>query len=108
MNLAETFEIVRPSIVALGSIMAVTNQGQTPIFPTIFGTGFIVDSRGIVLTNRHVAEALQNLQPHPQTGASPAFALLSSNIQASEGMHGVRLFGHDSEFMMGMISVMKE
>lgn len=44
------------------------------------------------MTNRHVAEVLQNLQPHPQTGKSPAFALLSSNIEASEGMHGVRLF----------------
>ena|SRR2546423_2201242 len=92
MSLAETFEITRPSIVALGSKMAVTKQGQAPLFPTIYGTGFIVDNRGIVLTNRHVAEVLQNLPPHPRTGKPSAFALLYSNIEASEGVHGVRVF----------------
>lgn len=86
MNLAETFEIVRPGIVALGSRMSVIQQGQCPpIFPTILGTGFVVDERGIIVTNRHVATALQQLPPRPDNGQSPAFALVSGRVERGEG-----------------------
>ena len=89
MCLTETFESVRPSIVALGTRAAITRQGQTPVFPTILGTGFFVDDRGIVLTNRHVAEALQRVPRHPRTGASSAFAIVYGQVEASNDEHGL-------------------
>ena len=92
MSLIETFEIVLPSIVALGTRAAITQHGQAPPFPTILGTGFVVDDRGIVLTNRHVAEALHRLPLHPRTGVSSACAIMYSKVEASEGMHGLRMF----------------
>jgi len=76
MTLPETFEVIRPSIVALGSGLAQTTSGELPAFPRIVGTGIIVDSRGVVVTNRHVVEELRQLPPNPKTGAPSDFALL--------------------------------
>ncbi|MEK6321016.1 MAG: trypsin-like peptidase domain-containing protein [Acidobacteriota bacterium] len=78
MSLAENFEVVRPSIVALGSRISISKPGKTPPFPFLLGTGFVVDPRGIVVTNRHVADDLMQLPVHPKTGAHTAFAMLSS------------------------------
>jgi S1-C subfamily serine protease len=61
MSLVDTFEIVRPSIIAFGSKLVRSRDTKPPAFPEIIGTGFVVDARGIVMTNRHVAEALQTL-----------------------------------------------
>jgi len=80
-TLADTFDIVRPSIIAFASRHVPTVPGQKPLFPEIIGTGFIVDSRGIAVTNRHVAEALQKLPPHPTTGASSAMAIISPGAE---------------------------
>src|SRR5262245_46763039 len=79
MSLVETFETVRPSVVALGSRLAQTRQGETPGFPTILGTGFVVDARGIVMTNRHVANALQHLP------AKCAMAVVFPRVETGEG-----------------------
>lgn len=72
MQLEETYEIISPSIVALGSKIS---RGDLPMFPDIFGTGFVVDSRGIVATNRHIAEPLQSLPIHSETRMPVAFAM---------------------------------
>jgi S1-C subfamily serine protease len=88
MELYETFEAVRPSIVALGS--KVDLIGGCP-FPTIIGTGFVVDERGIVLTNRHVADALQGLQRDPDTGEETAVGFIFSEVCAENGEHVLRL-----------------
>ena len=88
MELPETFEIIRPSIVALGSKLDLI--GGYP-FPTIVGTGFVVDERGIILTNRHVAEALQGLPRHPETGAETAVAFVFSEVIAENGEHALRV-----------------
>jgi hypothetical protein len=66
-----------------------------PVFPEILGTGFVVDPRGIVMTNRHVSNALRQLPPHPQTGAVTAFALLFDEVRAEAGMHAMRAFPVD-------------
>jgi S1-C subfamily serine protease len=88
MELPETFEIIRPSIVALGSKLDLI--GGYP-FPTIVGTGFVVDERGIILTNRHVAEALQSLPRHPETGEETAVAFVFSEVNAENGEHALRV-----------------
>jgi hypothetical protein len=96
MPLPETFETVRKSIVALGTKLAIGQSGAPlPAFPTIIGTGFIVDERGIVITNRHVAEALTNLPTHPQTGESSAFAMIFSDIVATNGSHEMLAYNVD-------------
>lgn len=74
MFLEETFEAVSPSIVALGSRISIADP-NSPVFPKILGTGFVVDARGIVATNRHVAIPLQNLPAHPRTSRPSAFAM---------------------------------
>jgi S1-C subfamily serine protease/DNA-binding XRE family transcriptional regulator len=71
--LPDVFDIVRPSIVAFASRLT---AGTRPLFPPIIGTGFVVDSDGIVVTNRHVVEALQKLPAHPVTGARSDIAIL--------------------------------
>jgi len=89
MNLAETFNVIRPSIVAFGSKLSVAKQGAQPLFPTIIGTGFVVDERGIVATNKHIAEDLQKMPPHPVTGESSAFALVYGEVEHSDNSHSL-------------------
>lgn len=76
--LVATFEAIRPSIVAFASRIA-----RRPEFPEIVGTGFVVDRRGIVATNRHVITALQALPRHPGTREPAAFCVLPTQIQKS-------------------------
>ncbi|MHB0970967.1 MAG: S1 family peptidase [Thermoanaerobaculia bacterium] len=85
--LRKSYADVRRSIVAFASKVAVSKQA--PAFPTIIGTGFVVDSRGLVVTNRHVVRALEKLPNHPTTGASAAFALAFSEVK--EEPHGVAM-----------------
>jgi len=80
MTLPEVFKAVMPSIVAFGTRHDITQSPSEPPppFPTILGTGFVVDPRGIVLTNKHVAESLQKLPPGPVSGKHPAFAMFAT------------------------------
>jgi len=84
VTLAETYAVVRPRVVALASRLIVN---RPPTFPEIIGTGFVVDSRGIVATNRHVVDALRQLPPYPQTGKSSAFAIVWSEIESKGAEH---------------------
>jgi len=63
MALTQLFSRIRPSIVAFGSRLVRSMSDVPPIFPPLIGTGFVVDERGIVCTNRHVADELQRLPP---------------------------------------------
>ncbi len=66
MTLASIYKSVRPSIVAFVSKFAPAydKTEPPPLFPSIIGTGFIVDSHGIVATNSHVVRAIANV-PRP-------------------------------------------
>ena len=75
-TLPDVFDAVRPSIVAFASRLTSTPVGGMPLFPPIIGTGFVVDSDGIVVTNRHVIDVLQKLPPHPVTKARSDVAIL--------------------------------
>lgn len=46
---------------AFGSRMVSTNSLSPPAFPPIVGTGFVVDPRGLVVTNRHVIEMMEGI-----------------------------------------------
>ena len=63
MRLTEVVEQVLPSVVALGSRLVPSKSETAPLFPLIFGTGFVVDRRGIVATNHHVWEELEKIPP---------------------------------------------
>jgi S1-C subfamily serine protease len=85
MTLPETFAAVRPGIVAFISKLALPLGDQMPKFPQIFGTGFFVDQRGLVATNRHVAESFEQLPRHPTTGALTVGAAIFLEARQSEG-----------------------
>jgi hypothetical protein len=69
VNLVEVYEAVVPSIVALIARMVENPAGesQEPLMPRILGTGFLVNDSGLIATNRHVAELMQRMPPHPGT-----------------------------------------
>jgi S1-C subfamily serine protease len=90
-SLEDTFESVRPGVVALASRFKATQPGNTPLFPEIIGTGFVVDSSGIVVTNRHVVDVLQSLPPNPATGARSDMAIVWSNVESVGEGHAMPL-----------------
>jgi hypothetical protein len=88
MTLGETFERVMPSLVAFMIRVKRIKPGEKPILPTILGTGFVVDERGLVVTNRHVVEEFQKLPPHPKTGASPVVGWMApEGVKEAPGGH---------------------
>ena len=89
MNLEQVYQAVAPSIVAFGSKLFKAKDGVAPPFPDLLGTGFVIDPRGVVVTNRHVADELLKLPPHPKTGAPSAFALVFTAVQEEGEGHGL-------------------
>jgi S1-C subfamily serine protease len=89
MLLSETYEAVLPSVVAFASQRTVSRQSK---FPEIIGTGFVVDGRGLVATDRQVVEALRALPLHPRTGQSTALAIVWSAVEGKTGRQYTSLF----------------
>jgi hypothetical protein len=61
MKLTDAIRRVSPSVVAFGSRLVPSKTTLPPGFPLIIGTGFIVDERGLVLTNQHVIDAIAQI-----------------------------------------------
>jgi len=81
--LIDAFSTIRRSIVALA---IASKRPSTPSFPSIIGTGFVIDTQGIVATNRHVVLKLEELVT-PETSDNVALALTFSEVQREEGAH---------------------
>jgi S1-C subfamily serine protease len=64
MKLTEVIRKVSPAVVAFGSRLVPSERNITPGFPLIIGTGFIVDERGMILTNQHVIDAIAQVPNH--------------------------------------------
>lgn len=89
MDLPETFEKVRPSVVALASLAIPESLrfGPHQGIPRVIGTGFVVDPRGIVLTAGHVARTLRALPKNPATGNHAAVAIVfSESVRVGDGL----------------------
>jgi S1-C subfamily serine protease len=76
VTLAELYDAVSPCVLGFISKLQQLPAGQQPIFPEIFGTGFLANSGGLVITNRHVVEVFDQVGRHPQTGEFAGAALL--------------------------------
>src|SRR5437660_586447 len=61
MKLTDVIRKVSPTVVAFGSRIVPSEANIAPGFPRILGTGFIVDERGMVLTNQHVIDAVEEV-----------------------------------------------
>ena len=89
MNLPDVFSSLRPSIVAFGSRLASTKDGKPPAFLPIIGTGFVVHGAGVVVTNRHVAEALSKLPREPSTNRFLGCSVVFSPVKEDRAGHGL-------------------
>ncbi len=76
-------------VVAFISKMAQAPAGQAPVFPGIVGTGFLVNSKGLAVTNRHVVQVLEAMPPHPTSGKTTAGAFLLLFDEHGRGCHAV-------------------
>ena len=81
--LTETFASIRCSIIAFA---IADKHAPPPYFPDVVGTGFVIDTNGIVATNRHVVEALETLG-NPETADHVALGLTFSEIERETGAH---------------------
>lgn len=81
--LAETFAKIRRSIIAFA---IADKHAPPPYFPEIIGTGFVIDTKGIIVTNRHVVAALEDLG-NPETADHVALGLTFSEIERETGAH---------------------
>jgi hypothetical protein len=75
-SLADLYNTASPCVVAFINKMQVGVAGQPPLFPQIIGAGFFANSAGIVLTNRHVVDAIESLPAYPGTAERMAGALV--------------------------------
>lgn len=76
MNIEALYESAYPCVVAFISKLLPLPAGQQPVFPEIFGTGFLVNESGLVATNRHVVEVFDQVGRHPKTGEFAGAALM--------------------------------
>jgi S1-C subfamily serine protease len=75
-SLTELYESKSSCVVAFINRIKRLPQGSPPIFPDICGTGFQIDSDGVVVTNRHVVDAIESFGVNPKAGGHAAGAVL--------------------------------
>lgn len=81
MRLTELFTTAGPSILAFVAKVVRGPAGKPPLFPTIFGTGFLINPDGLAVTNRHVIEVFSKIPRNPKTGNRVSLRLPSCPVQ---------------------------
>src|SRR5271165_1892238 len=88
-GLGDLFQRSCPCIVGFITRLVATAAGAPqPKFPTILGTGFVVDSNGLAVTNRHVIECLESIKNNPRTGDPSVAAMLWFPGEVDAEHHG--------------------
>ncbi|GMV22740.1 MAG: hypothetical protein AMXMBFR57_26890 [Acidimicrobiia bacterium] len=78
-------------------------NSPAPIFPRIYGTGFFIHESGIIATNRHVIEALQDAPRHPVTNEQ-ALSIVLNIPETRNGQQGQRSIAIDIDSCAALTS----
>ena len=91
-----------------GSAIVTTSGGTRPVYMHVFGSGFLIDAAGHILTNHHVlqpwwhdAQAI----PVPMDTFEPTIESLSAYFPGSETALVVRVQSLSDDFDLGVASV---
>jgi len=91
-----------------GKVIVTTEGGTRPVYLHVFGSGFLIDTAGHILTNHHVlqpwwhnAEAI----PVPMDTFEPAIVSMWAYFPGKETPLPVRVGGLSEDFDLGMATV---
>lgn len=104
MTLAETFDLVRPCLVAFIAKASFGLSGAGPQIPPILGTGFFVGPNGLVATHRHVVEMFTEVPRDIQSGEAGVAALVFPGLDENGDAHGVIVAAVDNWWRLNSFS----
>jgi DNA-binding response OmpR family regulator len=91
-----------------GHLIVTTEGGARPVQLHVFGSGFLIDTGGHILTNRHVLEPWwHNAEAIPVPGDTfePAIVSMRAYFPGNEAPLSLRVQGVSEEFDLGLASV---
>src|SRR5215472_1753356 len=95
-----------PVIDDKGNVVVTTEGGSRPVYLHVFGSGFLIDSAGHILTNHHVLEPWwHNAIPVPSDTFEPTIVSMWAYFPGSETGMPVHVQGLSEDFDLGLASV---
>jgi S1-C subfamily serine protease len=91
-----------------GNVIVTTEGGTRPVYLHVFGSGFLIDTAGHILTNHHVLQPWwHNVQaiPVPIDTFEPTIVSMWAYFPGNETPLSVRVRGLSEDFDLGLASV---
>jgi DNA-binding response OmpR family regulator len=89
-----------------GNPLVTSEGGSRPVYLHVFGSGFLVDTAGHILTNHHVLEPWwHNAIPVPSDTFEPTIVSMWAYFPGNEAGMPVRVKGLSENFDLGLASV---
>ena len=89
-----------------GNPVVTTEGGSRPVYLHVFGSGFLIDSAGHILTNHHVLEPWwHNAIPVPADTFAPSIVSMWAYFPGNETGMPLRVQGLSEDFDLGLASV---
>lgn len=91
-----------------GNVAVTTEGGSRPVYLHVFGSGFLIDSAGHILTNHHVLEPWWHNAaaiPVPRDTFEPTIVSMSAYFPGNETPMPVRVQGLSEEYDLGLAAV---
>jgi DNA-binding response OmpR family regulator len=89
-----------------GNPVVTTEGGSRPVYLHVFGSGFLIDSAGHILTNHHVLEPWwHNAIPVPSDTFEPTIVSMWAYFPGSETGMPVQVQGLSEDFDLGLAAV---
>ena len=91
-----------------GHVIVTTEGGTRPVYVHVFGSGFLIDSAGHILTNHHVLQPWwHNAQaiPVPMETYEPTIVSMWAYFPGNETPLAMRVRGLNEDFDLGLASV---